>query len=148
MSLMIQSAGQKLQDTNYFESEWAQLGAIFVSINAGAIRLLIPPALTRVIDEMSSAREVVFTRGAVSDQKKFGRGRRLALEIMFEDGSKAPLMMVIGVDQVDRFPAAGLPPRDDLRCLVYTRGPALALDLPARYRERRTLPCLEPWSGR
>lgn len=148
MSLMIQSAGQELQDTNYFESEWARLGAIFVSINAGAIRLLVPPALMRVVDEMSSAREVILTRGAVSDRKKSRPGRRLALEIMFEDGSKAPLMILVGVDQVDRFPAAGLPTRDDLRCLVYTRGPALALDLPARYRERRTLPCLESWSRR
>ena len=144
MSLItIRNDGMRVTETNYFESEWARRGIIQVTMNDCAFRIFIPPRLARVIDEMRTAHEVVVTGGTVRVPGKSVS----AYEFMFEDGTRSPLAVTLGEFQVLTSLSPNVGPRADLRCLVYTQGPTLSLDLPARYRTRKHLPCLKAWTG-
>ena len=142
--ITITNDGMRVTETNYFHSEWARRGIIQVTVNDSAFRLSIPPSLAKVIHEMRTAEEVVVTWGRATGVGKRG----CPFEFMFEDGSEAPFIVAVGESQVYPDLSADIPPCDDLRCLVYTKGPTLSLDLPARYRMRKSLPCLEPWAGK
>ncbi len=82
--LAVENDGQEIRATNYFESEYARRGAFYLSVNAGAFRLLVPPAHESAIEEFRTAKEVVVSRGAWPAQR-----RKDALEILFDDTTEA-----------------------------------------------------------
>jgi hypothetical protein len=82
--LAVENDGQEIRATNYFESEYARRGAFYLSVNAGAFRLLVPPAHESAIEEFRTAKEVVVSRGAWTAQR-----RKDALEILFDDTTEA-----------------------------------------------------------
>lgn len=139
MMLTIRNAGQRILSTDYWDSEHAQRGLMYLSWNAGAARLLLPDAIKGELREMRGARYVIISRGAWHEQ-----GGRDALELLFEDGSDSPYVVHLVAEQTDR-----LLPEDNqgggFSVTVWTRG-GEKLRLPGKYREVDALPCLEPWS--
>ncbi len=99
--LTIKNNGPDIIETNYFESELARRGAFFLSINAGAFRLLVPPGQETVLDDFCAVKEIIVSRGPW-----VAMGRNEAIEILFDDHSKSPYSIQMGAtEQVDRLPA-------------------------------------------
>ena len=138
--LSIQNAGPEIVSTNYWQTPYAAKGVVYLSINAGAFRLLLPPALETSLSDMS-AKEVIVSRGPWTEEDQ-----RDAIEILFEDGSSSPFVLLFGIQQIDRLPPATDEGRRDMALTVWTNGPRKVLSLPASYRRVSKIPCLEPWS--
>lgn len=136
MAMWIRNDGPLIRETNYWSTPHAQRGMFYVSINAGAFRLLVPPSQQGTLADIRTGQYVIVTRGSWNG--------RDALELLFEDGSDSPFVLHVLAAQVDRMPARTDEGRTDLRCLIYTKT-GLALDLPARYRRATRLPDLRPW---
>lgn len=133
--------GPRIISTTYWQTDHARRGLFYVSVNAGAFRLLAPEIQAAEVPDMCrGAQYVVVTRGRFAG--------RDALEIVFEDGSRTPYSLHVDARQVDRLPAASDEGRTDLRFLVYVQPDALACELPARYRRVDRLPHLKPWRDR
>lgn len=140
--LTIESDGQRIVATNFWDTPRAHRGAVFCSVNAGAVRLLLPQVCEHHVNEMVG-REVIVTRGLWH-----AMGGQEALELMWEDNSDAPWSVCIGQGQFDRLINRADAGRK-IACLVYVRGfngtPLLAGSWPARFRVATSLPCLRPW---
>lgn len=135
MSIYVKNNGAEIAETNYFDTESASRGALYLSLNAGALRLLVPPALEKDIKEMKTGREVIVTWGKLSGHD--------AVELMFEDDSDSPYALHIGINQTDRIPE-GEDFGKGFQFLLYTRN-GLELKLPARIRRGSELPYMQPW---
>lgn len=139
MNLTIENRGQAIVRTNYWDSEPARAGFVYLSWNAGAGRLLLPDAVKDHLREMRSARYVIVSRGPWLEQ-----GAREALELLFEDGSDEPYVVTLVAEQCDRL----LPDSDQgggFAITVWTRG-GEKLRLPGKYRKVAALPCMTSWS--
>lgn len=140
--LTITNDGPRIASTSYWQTEHALRGALYLSINAGAFRVLVPPALEDQIPDMATATTVVISRGPWPDQQ-----RDDAIELLFDDGSSSPYALHLAVAQVDRLPLnadAG----QAWTCTVWTAGPhgtaVERLSRPAIYRRSKRLPDLRP----
>ena len=67
----------------------------FLSINAGCVRLLIPHSLETAIPEMRTGVQRIFVTGNISHDGP-------AVEILFDDGSDRPYVMLLDDNQIDR----------------------------------------------
>lgn len=142
--MIITNHGPLIEASDYWESEYAARGVVYLSVNAGAFRLLLPDVLKPLLlDDMRSAREVVVSRGPWPEQ-----GRDDALELLFDDGSTAPFSLHMGLEQVDRLPLDSDAGKQWIAS-VWTaprRGrPQKALERKAYYRRVDRLPCLRPY---
>lgn len=148
MALTITNDGPAIRASNYWTSEYAARGAVYVSLNARAIRILVPDLLAeQLVAETRGSKYVILSRGPWPDQR-----RDDAIELLWEDGSSSPFALHVGVEQVDRLPAKDDEGRTDLQCTLWVRGadgaPSCAATWPARYRRVREIPALEPWGRR
>ena len=66
--IIIKNQGQAIVETNYFDSAHAQAGALYLSWNARAARLLVPDNQKQILRELRDAREVLISRGPWADQ--------------------------------------------------------------------------------
>jgi hypothetical protein len=138
--LKIENDGAEIAATNFWQTDIARAGAVYVSVNAGAFRLLLPRVFERALPDIATAREVIVLRGPWPEQ-----ARADAFELLFEDRSDSPFVIHIGAQQIDRMPLAADEGRRDLVCAVWTDGPKKRLALPASYRRVSRLPWLKPW---
>lgn len=132
--------GPRLVSTNYWETDLAQAGYCYLSINAGTFRLLVPRSRADWLPEMSTAEHVVITRGPWPDA-----GNRMCWEVMFEDRTDSPFAIQMVPEQCDR----AVPPADMGRRVgfaVWTEG-GLAMERPGLLRSASRLPYLKPWAG-
>jgi hypothetical protein len=83
-----------LEETNYWNTEMAHRGRLFLSWNAGVGRLLVPDCLTSAIPEMLTGKLAVISRGAWPAGQKAD-----AIEIMFDDDSNDPFSIHLYVEQ-------------------------------------------------
>lgn len=134
----IENDGQVLTRTNYWNTKLAAKGMLYLSWNAGAARLLVPARMIHVLPNMRTARCVIVTRG-------FWTGHGLeALELLFDDGSDAPYVTLIAIEQTDQvLPEGEIGRRFAFH--VYTRA-GLKFETEGRYRVSPTLPCLARWT--
>ena len=131
-----QNQGQKLESTNYWDSEHAKNGYFYLSWNAGAARLLVPDIHKPAIRDMKSAKYVIVSKG-----KWQGRD---ALELLFEDFSDSPYAIHLVTEQTDRLiPEGGQ--GSGLVVTIWTKG-GLKGRLKGKYRIVDNLPCLQGWS--
>ena len=142
-SIQITNDGQRLVSTNYWQTEHAARGLVYLSINAGAFRLLLPPAQMDALIDLRTARDVVISRGPWPAQ-----GRPDAFELLFDDGSQSPFALHLDSRQVDRLPPDA-DARKEYRCTVWTPdpssgAPSCVIDLPAYYRLSKRLPDMRP----
>ena len=92
--ITIRNNGPHIEETNYFDSEMAEDGLLYLSWNAGAARLLVPDVQAIYIPEMLAVSEVVLSRGSWPI-----RGKKDALEILFDDDSISPLALHLSEQQ-------------------------------------------------
>lgn len=132
--LRIESRGPEIVSSNFWDTHGAKMGAMFLSYNAGAARLLLPDLFSQLVQQMKTGEYVIISSDPLD-----------MTELLFEDHSEEPFSIQLGPMQVDRVLPESDTGREDLRFLVYTRNSVLALELPAKYRNVEKLPCLKPW---
>ncbi len=131
--IIIGNAGGEIESTNYFDLELARNGFMFLSWNASVARLLVPDCQHYFIAEMLTGKHCVITRGNL-----MGRD---ALEIMFDDGTKAPFTVNIQTHQCDRLIQNDNKP---FTLATWTRSGKVA-QWTANYRVVKKLPYMQPW---
>lgn len=119
-------------------------GTMFLSLNAGAFRLLLPTGWEEAVQEMQTGREIVVSRGPWAKDPGHGLD---AIELLFEDGTADPYAIHLQASQCDRLPL----PEDVAQEWVFSawtaprRGkPHRALDRPCWYRIVPQIPWLKP----
>lgn len=117
--LTISNSGPLLVETNYWQSEHALRGYVYMSANAGAWRLLLPAASAAQLPEMKTGKAVLIEKNSAGGN---------AWDIVFEDGTDSPFCVTLGQAQFDRAVTPG-----QCRLLVYTPD-GLQLDLPCTVR--------------
>lgn len=135
--LSIENDGQAILRSNYWDTPLNESGTIAISMNAGAFRILLPDSMVDQVAEMLTAREVIVSKGHYQ--------ARRAYEILFDDHTDSPYSLMVDGRQF-----ASLQPEDrehgkEVRVSVWVRGPERVLEMPARFRVVRRLPCLQPW---
>jgi len=141
-ALVIESDGPAIRATNFWQTAQARAGAFYLSINAGAFRLLVPSQHMGVIAEFETAKEVIVSRGPWSQA-----GGKDSIELLFDEWSDNPFSLHLGPGQFDRLQ----PARDAGRTCPFTawalRGgvPAQVYRHDCRYRIVLSLPWLKPW---
>lgn len=136
MLIEIANNGKDIKETNYWDSRQAQAGYAYLSMNAGALRLLLPPRLESALEEMRTAKEVIVSRGPWADY-----GDRDAVEVLFEDMTNEPFLLQLVAEQVDMLPSKK---RKNLVFSVWTRE-GKQLELPAKFRKVSRIPYMKPW---
>jgi hypothetical protein len=136
------NSGRRLVSTTYWETEQAAHGFMYLTTNAGCVRLLVPqPAAhpARMSDMTKGVREIVLTRGRFE-------GHDNCVEVLFEDYSASPFSIQIDAKQVDRHWL----PRDEAklwRFAIYTELGLFAEFGRCWLRRRPRLPYALRWSG-
>ncbi len=132
-TITISNAGAEIIGSNYFDSLWAEAGLCYLSGNAGAARLLIPDSQTHTISAMRTGRFCVLTTGLFKGVP--------CIEIMFDDGSRAPHAVIITQDMCD---FSFQPSRTAFKLSAWTRNGKIG-EWTAFERAAKRLPCLQPW---
>lgn len=138
--IIFRNDGTQIAHTNYWTSDLAKAGYAFLSYNAGAARLLLPPALAPAVEEMKLAREVILSVGHWPAKQADG------VEVMFEDDSDSPWALHMSLEQCDR----RLPEDNQgggFFVSVWTEDLGEVFRLPARFRKVAQIPCLAPWQA-
>lgn len=136
-ALIIENDDQDIISSNFWDSEMAVRGYFFLSINAGAARLLIPDAHISQVPDMETGKIVIVSRGP-------GMGRKDMFEVMFDDGSDEPYSIHFGVQQIDRL----IPVAEHGRDLVFSvwgRNAVKLFERPGKFRVVDQIPCLGAW---
>lgn len=89
--------GPTLQLTNYFDSPEAAKGELYITTNAGCLRLLVPSSQRSLLHDMRCK------KAYVSFLKNPDR-----IEIMFDDESANPFRIVLAIQQCDVMVKPGL----------------------------------------
>ncbi|NBU84156.1 MAG: hypothetical protein EBS21_06065 [Sphingomonadaceae bacterium] len=99
--LTIENHGPLITASNYWTHEIAARGLLYLSINAGAARLMVPDSQRSAISDMRpGARHIVVSMLPV-DQWQPGA---YCVEWMVEDGSDSPWSCHLSPGQIDRAP--------------------------------------------
>lgn len=99
--LEIINQGPLITASNYWQSEAALHGKLYLSINAGALRLLVPLSLRPAISEMRPGAQHVVASFLAAPQWRAGAH---CMEWMVEDGTSAPWSCHLSPGQIDRCP--------------------------------------------
>ena len=135
--ISVVNEGALIRTTNYWTSIYAKTGKCFFSVNAGCIRLLLSGREDPSLDDaLAAARYVIVTRGKYHAQEGF--------EVLFEDGSDEPFVILTLANQWDRLLPRTEAGRTAIAFHVYRNG-ALVRKMEARFRMAPELPCLRPW---
>jgi hypothetical protein len=141
--ITVENDGAELVATNYWHTENAKKGYVYLTVNAGCFRLLVPRGKGLSLDDIKSGKVALVTRGPWPEM-----GKHDALELLFEDYSDSPFILHIVAEQVDRMPLdsdrdrPGQPPRWKLA--VYNESGKVC-EMPARYRKAKKLPYMKEW---
>lgn len=140
--LEIHNHGPLILATNYWQSEAAAAGKLYCSVNAGAIRLLLPPGFRPALNAMRAAREVVLSRGPWP-----AAGAQEGVEIMFDDGSDSPWCAHLTADSFDMLPAEPPTGREWIISVwIEKKGkPHKSLERPCHWRRVPKIPWMTPW---
>jgi hypothetical protein len=112
-----------------------------LSLNAGAYRLLVPKYRNDWLNNFLTARAVIISRGAAFTYKP---PKSDALEILFEDETNSPFMILISPEQIDRMPTDADQGWKGVFYIYYdgSKEPVLKFDK-VYYRKVKDLPCLK-----
>ena len=161
MTIQVTNHGPLITSTNYWSSEYARAGKIFCSVNAGAIRVLLPPQHYPSLIDMRASRYCVLSRGPwtttiTPDQQQAMQLPRSVqtvvvdgVEILWEDGSDSPFCLHLSPESFDLLPGEPEPNREWL-CTTWTQKdgkPHLALQRICHWRRVAQIPWLKPWKG-
>jgi hypothetical protein len=153
--ITIHNRGPLIVATNYWESELAKAGKIFCSVNAGAIRVLLPPLGYRHVEDMRG--ECVLSRGPWPELDL-----PEAVEILWDDGSPDPFVLHLSPESFDVLPAQPEPDREWVISVWVYHGELLnevefqgslrphngfgkVLEQVCHWRRVEKIPCMLPW---
>lgn len=134
----IRNKCQAIELTNYWDTEMAANGYLYLSWNAGAGRVLIPDSQKAMLRELKGARAVIVSRGPWIDH-----GMRDAIELLWEDGSDAPFCVHLVTEQCDRL-IPDYQQGGGFAISAWTRG-GMKGRWPGKYRVVNCVPYLKPW---
>lgn len=135
--IVIENCGAGIARTNYWDSDLARRGFMFLTSTAGVMRLLVPDTKLWALADMRTGRIAVVSRGPFKGAD--------AVEILFDDESEQPFTIVLSVPQVDCLPPNGDSGRE-VGFTVWTRA-GMQMELEGRFRVVESLPCAAPWEG-
>jgi hypothetical protein len=115
--LQIKNDGPNIVETNFWDSDFAVRGLLYLSANAGVLRLLVPDSQLQYLAEMRTGRSAAIERSMFS---------RTAVDIVFNDGTQTPFSVAIEPQQTDRTLKPG-----EATLAVWTRA-GKQLELPCR----------------
>ncbi len=99
--LRFENDGPSIVASDYWQSNLASAGKLYLSMNAGCFRLLIPEIQRAVLADMRrGAKHIVVS---MLPKEKW-REREFCVEWMVEDGSDTPWSCQLSPGQVDRAP--------------------------------------------
>lgn len=97
-TLHIENHGPMITASNYWQSEAAQAGKLYLSVNAGCFRLMVPDNQRGIISDMRlGAKHIV-----VSYLSGEWHDGQFAVEWLAEDGTASPWSCHLSPGQVDR----------------------------------------------
>ncbi len=140
--LVIENDGSEIVKTNFWQTEQGRRGYFFLSLNAGAFRLLVPRQHEGDLGDWKGADQIVISRGPWVIE-----GQKESFEILFDDNTDSPYSIHLGAGQFDRLPL----PEDEGREFVFSvwfcgdDGPLGVLRRTCKYRKVEKLPLLKPW---
>lgn len=139
--IMIENDGQRISCTNYWESSVARAGFLWMSCNAGAVRLLLPRRLEPILPELTKrVKHVIISYGDLLGTGRFG------VEWLADDCSDNPYALHVGAEQIDlisRVPP-GMFHRIQTSIWVYREGrPTCVAEFSGYMRNVASLPCLK-----
>jgi hypothetical protein len=143
--LRVENDGPRILSTNYWGSDLERAGKLYVSLNAGAFRVLVPATMEFGVSEMATGKGVAVSRGPWPVMRLPD-----AFEVLWDDGTPDPFALHLSPESFDSLPAPG-DVGGEWVCTVWThpRGddrPRLVLKRPCRYRLSKRLPDLRPWN--
>lgn len=140
--IVVENHGPLIITSNYWGSDLEAAGKFFVSVNAGAIRVLVPRTARAMIEESRSSKHVILSRGPWPEQR-FAE----AVEILFEDGTTSPFALHLALESFDNLP--GEPPAGREWVLTLwdwkKTKPHKALERVCHWRRVARIPWLRPW---
>lgn len=99
--LTIDNHGPLILSSNFWRTEQAAAGALYLSVNAGAFRLLVPASQRAAISDMRpGAKYIVVSMLRASEW----RAGEYCAEWMVEDGGGTPWSCHLSAGQIDRAP--------------------------------------------
>lgn len=133
--------GPLIVSSTFWGSEYEQAGKLFVSVNAGAIRVMVPAGLREAINEWRGAKYAILSRGPWPAQ-----GLQEAVEILWEDGSDNPYALHLSPESFDLLPAEPPTGRDwIISAWDLKKGkPHKALERACHWRRVPKIPWLKP----
>lgn len=140
--ITISNHGQLITATNYWTLAVEEAGKLFVSCNAGAVRILIPRVHRRIIEDMRAAEHVILSRGPWPDMNATE-----AVEFLFEDHSESPFALQFTPESFDLLPAEPAPGKEWVVSVwdIKKGKPHKAVERRCHWRRVQTLPWLKPW---
>lgn len=138
-TILIGNKGPRITTTNYWGSSLEAAGIFYVSVNAGAIRLLVPRGFEDEVEEMKTAKQVVVSRGMDTQN-----GNKDSLEILFDDHSDDPFVIFSPIEACDR-PFTEEGPLTEFTVWTLKNGfPKCRITRRGVYRKVDFLPCMDP----
>lgn len=144
--LTITNHGPLITASNFWRTEAARHGRLYLTINAGAFRLLVPTALRPAISEMRpGAKHIVVSclPAAAWQQGQY------CTEWLVEDGSDSPWSCHLSPGQIDRMPPAEDAGKEWIASVWDEKNgrPHKALERPAYFQVVPSLPWLRRIGG-
>ena len=140
--ITISNHGPLIASTNYWSLAMEEAGKIFVSVNAGAVRVLVPRAHRRIIEDMRAAKHAVLSRGPWPQM-----GLADAVEILFDDGTDDPFALHLSPESFDLLPAAPDAGKEWVVSVwdLKKGKPHKAVERRCYWRRVPQIPWLKPW---
>lgn len=136
--MFFENDGALIRRTDFFDSNHAKAGKVFVSVNAGTLRLLIPSSQAAIVQEIKSAKYVILSRGPWPAERQTD-----GFEILFEDESDSPFVLHLSTTSFDLLPADPDPGRG-WRLSAWVEGPKKVGEWRCHYRRVAKIPWLKP----
>lgn len=138
----VHNHGPLITSSNFWGSDLDRAGKLFCSVNAGAIRILVPASQRAMIEECRPSRYVVLSRGPWPAQ-----GLPEAVEILFEAGSDNPFVLHLSPSSFDLLPAEPPEGQEWIASLwdLKKGRPHKSLERICHWRRVPQLPWLKPW---
>lgn len=140
--IQITNHGPLILSTNYWESDLARGGKVFLSVNAGAIRILLPPARYADLADMRTGKYCILSRGPWPAQRKSE-----AIEIMWEDELDSPYALHLTPESFDLLPAEPELGREWIVSVWMAKDgrPHKSMERLCHWRRVERIPWLKPW---
>jgi hypothetical protein len=140
--LTIKNHGPLIAASNFWGTEAAAHGLLYLSINAGAFRLLVPETQHKAISEMRAGAKYAVVSMLQQDRWRDGQ---YVVEWMIEDGSNSPWSCHLSPAQLDRAPGACDVSKGWIASVwnLENNQPHKCLELPAYYQIVPNLPWLK-----